>query len=36
VVDGMIELMGRKHGLSGDETRPLASVVVDLRDDAWR
>jgi len=30
-VDGMIELMGRKHGLSADDALALASVVVDLR-----
>ncbi|HEX4678484.1 MAG TPA: acetamidase/formamidase family protein [Gaiellaceae bacterium] len=30
-VDGMVELMGRKHGLSADDALALASVVVDLR-----
>ena len=30
-VDGMIELMGRKHGLSSEDALALASVVVDLR-----
>jgi acetamidase/formamidase len=30
-VDGMIELMGRKHGLAPDDALALASVVVDLR-----
>jgi acetamidase/formamidase len=30
-VDGMIELMGRKHGLSPEDALALASVVVDLR-----
>jgi len=30
-VDGMIELMRREHGLSGDDALALASVVVDLR-----
>jgi acetamidase/formamidase len=30
-VDGMIELMGREHGLAADDALALASVVVDLR-----
>jgi acetamidase/formamidase len=30
-VDGMVELMGRKHGLSPDDALALASIVVDLR-----
>jgi acetamidase/formamidase len=30
-IDGMIELMGRKHGLSAEDALALASVVVDLR-----
>jgi acetamidase/formamidase len=30
-VDGMVELMGRKHGLAADDALALASVVVDLR-----
>jgi acetamidase/formamidase len=30
-VEGMIELMGRLHGLSADDALALASVVVDLR-----
>jgi len=29
--DGMIELMGWKHGLSAEDALALASVVVDLR-----
>ena len=30
-VDGMVELMGWKHGLAADDALALASVVVDLR-----
>jgi acetamidase/formamidase len=30
-VEGMIELMGSKHGLSAADALALASVVVDLR-----
>jgi acetamidase/formamidase len=30
-VDGMVELMGRKNGLSADDALALASIVVDLR-----
>jgi acetamidase/formamidase len=30
-LDGMLELMGREHGLSRDDALALASVVVDLR-----
>jgi acetamidase/formamidase len=30
-VDGMVDLMGRKHGLAADDALALASVVVDLR-----
>ncbi len=30
-IDGMLELMGREHGLERREALALASVVVDLR-----
>jgi acetamidase/formamidase len=30
-IEGMVDLMGRKHGLSPDDALALASVVVDLR-----
>jgi acetamidase/formamidase len=30
-VDGMVDLMGREHGLAADDALALASVVVDLR-----
>ena len=30
-VDGMVALLGREHGLAGDDALALASVVVDLR-----
>jgi acetamidase/formamidase len=30
-VDGMVELMGREHGLAADDALALASIVVDLR-----
>ncbi len=30
-VDGMIDLMGRKHGLAKEDALALASIVVDLR-----
>jgi acetamidase/formamidase len=31
VVDGMVALMGREHGLDANDALALASVVVDLR-----
>ena len=30
-LDGMLDLMGREHGLARDDALALASVVVDLR-----